>query len=73
MESLDLHGLTYDEAEIAVENFILTANLPAELITGNSQQMRKIAKKIVDKHGMQLFQNNPTNFGSFVVLEKKIW
>jgi DNA-nicking Smr family endonuclease len=73
MESLDLHGLTYGEAEIEVENFILSVTLPAEIITGNSQQMRKIAKSMVNKHGMGLFQSNPTNFGSFVVLEKKIW
>jgi DNA-nicking Smr family endonuclease len=73
MEVLDLHGYNHSEAEVAVEDFILTAVLPAEIITGNSEPMRKVAKKIVARNGMQLFQKNPSNFGSFIVLEKKIW
>ena len=73
MEVLDLHGLNYDDAEIEIENFILTVDLPATIITGNSIGMRKITKEVIDRHGMQLFQNDPSNFGSFVILEKKIW
>jgi len=72
LERLDLHGMNYEDAEIAVEDFVLTAVLPAEIVTGNSAGMRNIVKRIVDKHGLGLFQSDLNNYGSVKVLEKKI-
>ena len=69
MQELDLHGYYHDDAWVAIEDFILTANLPGRVITGNSPKMRNMLRDVVGSYGMELFQDNPSNFGSFVVLE----
>lgn len=73
MRILDLHGCEYDDVQYKVENFIFSGEFPCKIITGNSSNMRKMVKEIIENNGMQLFQDDPNNFGSFVVLEKRIW
>ena len=50
--TFDCHNMTYSEVEDKFENWILlnSKNLPADVITGNSQKMREIVKKYLDKY-----------------------
>ena len=68
-KSLDLHGNTYEEAEILIDEFIIRniEELPLEVITGNSVDMHLILKKIVKKHNLKLLPSNTFNLGSYLV------
>ena len=59
-KSLDLHGKTYDEADILIDEFIIKniEKLPLEIITGNSVDMYAILKKIVAKHNLKLIPSS---------------
>ena len=68
-ESLDLHGKTYKEAEVLIEEFIIANidKLPLEIITGNSVDMQGLLKKIVTKHNLKLIPSSSFNMGSYLV------
>lgn len=68
-KSLDLHGSTYEQAEILIDEFIIKNidSLPLEIITGNSVDMLKILKKIVSKHNLKIIPSNSFNMGSYLV------
>jgi hypothetical protein len=48
MNELDLHGLKHIEVEDEVENFILINEPPFKIITGKSDEMRRMVKKLLD-------------------------
>ena len=67
--SLDLHGNTYEEAHILIDEFIVKNidKLPLEVITGNSVDMHDILRKIVKKHNLKLIPSSSFNMGSYLV------
>lgn len=67
METLDLHGVRHHEAERLVENFVLTEELPARVITGNSLAMRTITTKVLENHGLRWDYESYWNLGSIIV------
>ena len=71
-KKLDLHGLTHEQAEIAVLNFILTEDLPIGIITGNSDRMRAIVKEIVDKYNFFCYPQHWFNNGCLIISDKEI-
>ena len=68
---LDLHGLTYYEAELEVENYLLLCHLPTRIITGNSSKMRQIVKKCVIKLKLGHYVD-PSNMGQVIILSKPL-
>ena len=54
ISQIDLHGLTYDEVERDLENKVILrwneGMIPIYIITGNSQKMRELVKKILMKY-----------------------
>ena len=68
-KSLDLHGKTYKEAAILIDEFIIANidKLPLEIITGNSVDMYGTLKKIVTNHSLKLIPSSPFNMGSYLV------
>jgi len=48
---LDLHGVKHVDVEITVENFVLDKIPPIRIVTGNSQPMKNLVMKTLDKHG----------------------
>ena len=68
-KSLDLHGSSYSEAEILIDEFIIRNidSLPLEIITGNSVDMLEVLKKIVANHSLKIIPSHPSNMGSFLV------
>ncbi len=69
MNSLDLHGKTYEEAKqlsiVFIENNI--DNLPIEIITGNSNDMKKIVQKITNKLNLSAYPKNHYNLGCLII------
>ena len=79
----DLHGLTYNEVEDMLPNWILTNYnngqdfapeliLDFEIITGNSFQMKNLVKKICLEYGFHAAENFNGNTGSLTVGIKSI-
>ena len=68
-KSLDLHGKTYEQAQILIDEFIIKNidSLPLEIITGNSVDMLNILKKIVLNHNLKLIPSSSFNMGSYLV------
>ena len=71
MKSLDLHGKSYEDAEetalIFIENNI--DNLPVEIITGNSIDMKKIISKILKIKKLSGNYSSAHNLGSIIITE----
>ena len=70
MKKLDIHGKRHDSVEREVVNFILMNDLPVEIITGDSQTMRKIVFKAASQHGLAAHPKGLNNYGSLIVVEK---
>jgi len=67
MKELDLHGITYDEAMIEVEDFVCINEPPYEIITGNSILMQEVVYKVLGKYHLSgHYMGNP---GAMTVTE----
>ena len=53
IKQLDLHGIKHEEVDRLVENFVLLNETPMRIITGNSDTMRGLVIKVLDKHDIQ--------------------
>lgn len=68
MKELDLHGLKHAEVEDQVENFILQADTPFRIITGNSEEMRRIVVRLLDHYEFKYY-TPAYNAGEIIVIE----
>ncbi len=50
---LDLHGVRHAEVDRLVENFVLLNEPPLRIITGNSDKMRDLVVKVLDRHSIE--------------------
>lgn len=52
---LDLHGVKHQDVELLVEKFIFDHenNLPADIITGLSEPMKKLVFGVLDEFGFE--------------------
>lgn len=54
MTEIDLHGYKYSEVEDKLPNLLILhynmGNFPIRVITGNSEQMKKVVREIITKH-----------------------
>ena len=69
MKKLDLHGTKHRNASNMVDTFIRQnkANLPVEIITGNSIDMQNIIKKVVNLYGLKMEPKSYFNLGSYII------
>ncbi|MAV64937.1 MAG: hypothetical protein CBD97_02615 [Pelagibacteraceae bacterium TMED237] len=69
MKSLDLHGISHESAKVLVVTFIDSNldKLPIEIITGNSNYMKKIVLDIVNKYDLKASPKNYYNLGCLVI------
>ena len=69
MKSLDLHGKSYEEANILVNIFIENNidSMPLQIITGNSNQMKEIVCTIIEKHNLCFYCKSDYNLGCLVI------
>jgi hypothetical protein len=67
METLDLHGVSHQDAPRLVENFVLLQPTPVRVITGNSLPMRAIVLEILKEHDFSWDYESHWNIGSIIV------
>ena len=69
MKSLDLHGKSYEEANILVNIFIENNidSMPLQIITGNSNQMKEIVYSILKKHNLKFYPKSDYNLGCLII------
>lgn len=67
MKVLDLHGLQYEYVDRLVENFVLVEEMPAKIITGNSNGMRSKVFKVLDKHQIGWRYESFYNLGAIII------
>ena len=65
---LDLHGIFHKDVELLVENHILLHKTPFKIITGNSNKMKNICFKVLEKHNFKYSDGNIFNLGCIEVL-----
>jgi len=73
---IDLHGLKYAQVEEILANRIITqynlGNKDIEIITGNSERMKILVKKICEEYDFRVDQSWNQNTGSLIISSKKI-
>ena len=52
IKELDLHGVRHSEVDWKVENFVLLEEKPIRIITGNSDEMRRLVINVLERHRM---------------------
>lgn len=72
METLDLHGVKHHQADDIVRSFLNFIELPCEIITGNSDDMKKIVKEVVKEYQWFCHEKDSYNYGTLIVMEKKL-
>jgi hypothetical protein len=72
MDTLDLHGETYERVQQSVHSFIYNHELPVRIITGKSNAMRKIVVDTVTLLGYHTHYERLVNEGSLIVTEQEI-
>ena len=71
MLKIDLHGYTYSKVKDILPNWLITNYNNGindfEIITGNSEEMKKTVKDICSKNGFRAERNWNGNSGSLMV------
>ena len=66
--TLDLHGEKHVDVDRIVENHIFLKPYPHDIITGNSAEMHRLAKAVLDRHGFRYEVGDYNNRGYIRVL-----
>ena len=76
MVKIDLHGLKYSQIEDMLANKIITqynlGHKDIEVITGNSERMKILVKKICEEYNFRVDQSWVQNTGSLIISSKEI-
>ena len=72
MVTLDLHGTKHQNADEKIRRFLNFAELPCQIITGNSSSMKEIVKKIVSEYDWFCKERDAYNYGTLVIMEEKV-
>ena len=69
LPELDLHGIYHIEVKPLVNKFLEDNkdNMPVIIITGNSDRMIKIVKKIIESRHLEMRIKSHYNLGSFII------
>ena len=69
LKTLDLHLTRHSKADDKVRSFLNFTELPARIITGKSQQMRKIVISVVKEYDYDYSYESAHNFGALIIKE----
>jgi len=72
MEILDLHGIKHYQADEITRSFLNFIELPCQIITGNSEQMKKIVKNVVMEYEWFCYEKDSYNYGTLIVTDRRI-
>ena len=53
INQLDLHGIRHSDVDRVVENFILLNESPMRIITGNSDRMKELVVRVLNRHDIE--------------------
>ena len=71
MLKIDLHGFTYSKVKDILPNWLINNYNQGvddfEIITGNSEQMKRIVKNICSENGFRAEENWNGNSGSLLI------
>lgn len=70
LKTLDLHLTRHSSVDDKVRSFLNFAELPARIITGKSQHMRKIVISVVEEYDYDYSYESAHNFGALIINEK---
>ena len=70
MRTLDLHGVKHEDVDEKVRKFLNFVELPCNIITGKSPEMKKIVEDIVIEYEWSFHEKDSWNTGALVVTEK---
>jgi DNA-nicking Smr family endonuclease len=70
METLDLHGTRHHQVDDVVRSFLNFVNLPCQIVTGNSPEMKNIVKKVVEEYEWFCYEKDSYNHGTLIITEK---
>ena len=70
MQSLDLHGTKHQNADEKIRRFLNFAELPCQIITGNSTNMKNIVRSVVEEYNWACHEKDSYNYGTLIVTEK---
>lgn len=63
MLELDLHGVRHRHVETTVEDFVLEHQCEMLIITGHSEEMKKIVRTVLDRWDISYSDDVPGNAG----------
>jgi len=66
--TLDLHGEKHADIDRIVENHVFLTPYPHDIITGNSAEMHRLTKAVLDRHGFRYEIGDYNNKGYIRVL-----
>lgn len=72
MKTLDLHGMRHKDVDETVRRFLNFAELPCQIITGNSAEMRALVKKVVKEYQWFCCEKDSYNYGTLIIMEKSL-
>ena len=72
MKTLDLHGTRHKEADESVRRFLNFTELPCQIITGNSPEMKRIVKNIIDEYEWFCYERDSYNYGTLIIVENEL-
>ena len=72
METLDLHGVKHQQVDEVVRTFLNFIDLPCEIITGNSEQMKDIVRNVVHEYEWFCYEKDSYNYGTLTIVEKQV-
>ena len=70
MKIVDLHGVRYGDVYGMLENLCIDGEYPFVVITGKSQTMKTVVKKVVSTFGLHA-QEKLGNAGRLIVCENR--
>lgn len=71
MKKLDLHGTRHSDVDEKTRMFLNFIDLPCQIVTGNSRDMKVLVEKIVKEYGWYCYEKNTYNYGTLIVSEKE--
>ncbi len=69
MRSMDLHKFKHSDVEEAVATFLNWTEPPCRIITGHSEKMKNIVRKIVTDYGYECYPESALNDGALIIVE----
>ena len=71
METLDLHGIKHQQVDEVTRSFLNFIDLPCQVVTGNSEQMKTIVKNVVREYEWFCYERDSYNHGTLVIVEAR--